>query len=333
MFGSIPNPFSKEGVGSGETSSDWLHRRVFKDDRLRFAAAGAATYFMGPQAGQAVWTMPRDRKDAPEHVGNAYWGAEQAGNEKGPEERGRELGTVQRAFMDAAYPGTNPWERLGTGQGGSAGSVAIRGQKTQERISQRTLSNQRAIAEKQAIAAIGPAVIKEHPSLATNLLRAISPMFRGGTKVQGNEMSERRFQFEQNVKAIELSIARDGVDAQVFKSVTERMAQELNEDRFDFEKAVAYTENAFKNKEAARKYVETMVSAWSSMAGNPMRALMAFLSELPGGEEGVKSYFKELREGFDRIDTLKVPAPGTVTSAPGRRGYPQKFERMRGVRK
>ena len=38
---------------------------------------------------------------------------------------GAEAGQLQKEFMDAAYPGTNPWERLHSGGGGQASPASI----------------------------------------------------------------------------------------------------------------------------------------------------------------------------------------------------------------
>ena len=51
--------------------------------------------------------------------------------------KGREAGRAQRAFMDEAYPGTNPWERLGTGQQGGVAGVSSE-QRDMTRRSQRS---------------------------------------------------------------------------------------------------------------------------------------------------------------------------------------------------
>ena len=42
---------------------------------------------------------------------------------EGPGDTGSRLGQMQKEYMDAAYPGTNPWERLGAGQSGSTAGL------------------------------------------------------------------------------------------------------------------------------------------------------------------------------------------------------------------
>lgn len=62
---------------------------------------------------------------------------------------GAELGETQKAFMDAAYPGTNAWERLGSGGGGSSSpaSIASAEIKNQRQMQAREFMQQRSLTE------------------------------------------------------------------------------------------------------------------------------------------------------------------------------------------
>jgi len=54
-------------------------------------------------------------------------------------------GTNARSFMDEAYPGTTPWERLGVSNSGSATEVQRDQSKNQARMQDKELANSRSI--------------------------------------------------------------------------------------------------------------------------------------------------------------------------------------------
>lgn len=62
---------------------------------------------------------------------------------------GTEQGLEARNFYDSAFPGTNPWERLGTGSPTSVAAVAERQQKLQKNIAHREVAARGTIAARQ----------------------------------------------------------------------------------------------------------------------------------------------------------------------------------------
>ena len=77
-----------------------------------------------------------------------------------PGQTGKELGRDAKAFYDEAFPGTNPWERLG-GSGYPGGNVTTgrEQQRTAERMQQKELATRERIADKQATAQTQSAAI------------------------------------------------------------------------------------------------------------------------------------------------------------------------------
>jgi len=60
---------------------------------------------------------------------------------------GAEAGQLQKEFMDAAYPGTNPWERLHSGGGGQASpaSIAASEQRNSRDLQAREFAQQKSL--------------------------------------------------------------------------------------------------------------------------------------------------------------------------------------------
>lgn len=304
------------GITTGDTQMRFLYERIMRNDRLKGAAAAAAYYFGGPQAGNMVWNAPNDYDDSFTYVGDKAYGKDE--EELSPEEQGRRLGVTQRSFMDAAYPGTNPWERLGTGQGGSAGSVAIKAQRTQERINRRTLSNNLQIADKQALAQVAPAVLAHHPELAGAVLAGVDPRFGSVGKNLNTNITERKFQFDKQIRTVEADIKAADVEVKGFNAMTQRFMAELESDKFDFNSAVRQAEVHLKNRELAIRYVDTIRSIYDTLSGTAWKQFRSAIDDA-AGKFGMDTFLDELRKAGKHVDTRSTPVPGNArSSAPGR---------------
>lgn len=93
-------------------------------------------------------------------------------------------GVDLRDFMDSAYPGTTPWERLGGSGGSSYGAVesADIGARLQERLQSRELRNRSEIAEGNNTATVAAAASPLGAQAVRNVLdvmHGIGPRGRG----------------------------------------------------------------------------------------------------------------------------------------------------------
>ena len=59
---------------------------------------------------------------------------------------GAQLGEAQRQYMDAAFPGTNPWERLGQSSALTPVQVAKENRRTQNQLVRQTTGAQKSVA-------------------------------------------------------------------------------------------------------------------------------------------------------------------------------------------
>lgn len=235
----------------------------------------------------------------------------------GAEYQGGRLGSAQRAFMDAAYPGTNPWERLGTGQGGAAGAVAKEGQNLQDRLNRRTLSAQKEIAEKNALATVAAPMIKEFPSMGAHILGAISEKVPTTPEAAKSAMSERRLQLDDRIRTGELAVKKEAVRIEDFKSATGRLMFQLESGRFDLETARKQFEAATKNKEVAIATVNALRQAYDSMGSNAWKAFRSTWEET--GKEP-SNLFQQLRRHVQGLKAQPTQTPGMLRmpmSAPG----------------
>ncbi|AJK28269.1 putative minor capsid protein [Eel River basin pequenovirus] len=82
---------------------------------------------------------------------------------------GADLGKDARAYFDEAFPGTNPWERLGSSYGGGAVEVAKQQTKSQEQLQARELRTREKIAKIQARAQTTSAAVAHGPEAVTAL--------------------------------------------------------------------------------------------------------------------------------------------------------------------
>lgn len=85
---------------------------------------------------------------------------------------GAALGIDQRAAMDQAFPGTNPWERLGApGYAGAGVEAAKQTGKVQQKMQDKELSTRRQIANIQADAHVQAAATSVGPRAVASALQ------------------------------------------------------------------------------------------------------------------------------------------------------------------
>ena len=82
---------------------------------------------------------------------------------------GAQLGEDAAAYFDKAFPGTNPWERLGSSYGGAGVEAARTTTKSQEKMQVKELRTREKIAKIQAGATTEAAAIAHGPSAVTSI--------------------------------------------------------------------------------------------------------------------------------------------------------------------
>ena len=237
-----------------------------------------------------------------------------------PEESGHDQGLAQKAFMDAAYPGTNAWERLGTGQAGGSGEVIREGQERQERIAERQMSMQEEIATKQAMATLAPEVMKQAPHKMEEMISRID---RGGSAVGrdlGPSIQERQLALDENIRTVQNEIASRGVDVQAMQAWTSRGMLELEQGKFDFDAQVRRAETVMKDQELAVKVTQALKETYDSLGSNPWRKFRSLVDKLDS-DVGLNDFMKRWLSSVQSIrDRPSVPMPkrryGGMTSAP-----------------
>ena len=235
---------------------------------------------------------------------------------------GREKGLAQKAFMDTAYPGTNPWERLGVGQGAISGGTTERGQDQELRIAEKNMSNQRSIARMQAAASIAPSVIAQYPEMGPHILNTLTAhnTSAGPSKSLGRE----RLSLDQRIRTFESNLKASDVDIRSFKAGTERAAYELAKERFSFEAVVKQLEVAFRDRELAQNYARLMVDARRSVSDTVWKRIMAGVDEMTEST-GVRSWLEGVRDAVNeagkRGQEPPIP-PGVSVPRSPRRALP-----------
>ena len=233
--------------------------------------------------------------------------------------RGREMGLAQKEFMDTAYPGTNPWERLGVGQGAVAGGTMERGQDQELRIAEKNMSNQRSIARMQAAATIAPSVIAQYPEMGPHILNTLTAhnTSAGPSKSLGRE----RLSLDNRIRTFEANLKASDVDIRSFKAGTERAAYELSRERWSFEAVVKQLEVAFKDRELAQNYARLMVDARRSVSDSVWKRIIAGVDEITE-VTGTRSWLEAVRDAVNEAGkrgSRPPVAPGvTLPRSPAR---------------
>ena len=83
--------------------------------------------------------------------------------------QGASLGQDMKAYMDKAFPGTNPWERLGSQYAGAGVESAKVSTKSQEKMQVKELASRERIAKIQAGATTEAAAIAHGPDAVTSI--------------------------------------------------------------------------------------------------------------------------------------------------------------------
>jgi hypothetical protein len=233
-----------------------------------------------------------------------------------PKQRGKALGQAQKGFMDAAYPGTNPWERLSSGQGGAQGSVGLTNQRTQERMNERTLNTQRDIATKQAVASIGPSIIAEYPGMAHSILERVDPGGTGSVPSSADAFRNRRLAWEQQVKSIELDLRKSEVDIKSFNAATQRLMEGLAEGRLTLDNLRFEFEKTVRDRDLALKTVETFSTAFRNLTSTQWQAAMSALAGATGAA-GLHSALGRISHAMDEAQpSFSAAQKGSVGGRP-----------------
>lgn len=223
---------------------------------------------------------------------------------------GHEMGLMQRAMMDQAYPGTNPWERLGTGQAGAQGHTEALGRNHQKRLQEQELASRDRVAQKAALAAVAPSAIQQHPEMAGPIMSQLGANVSAGPNLS-KAMSERRFAWEQRVKSVEMALRNKEVDISEFNSNTQRWMTEIAEDRLNMDEAYKEAEILLGDKNAAIAHVQALSQAFSSMEGDVWRSMMSRLGGIDS-REGIEQWFQDLQSQSEAVKEAiaDVPARG-----------------------
>ena len=165
-------------------------------------------------------------------------------------------GQEARTFMDQAYPGTNPWERLGA-QGGVA-SVAAQQQRSQRTMQSKEQSNQRYMQEKElqtrryvADKAASSRVISSGLPVGSGSVRGGLAALRGGSvadwdtavgvmvKKMPFEISQAKARTVKDVSEAPRNLAQAGLFKQQTKNLRDRLLPEINKLNAETQKALA----------------------------------------------------------------------------------------------
>ena len=130
-----------------------------------------------------------------------------------------------------------------------------------------------------------------------------------------NSVKRSRLNLDDQVQRFNALTSRGGVDVQALNAVTQRIMADLAGRRLDFDKATREADVAFRNKDQARQYVETMQKLYDSLGSNPWRALRTTMDEMRATDRGF-SLVEELGKAMSKMDLPPVRQQGM--SAPAR---------------
>lgn len=206
---------------------------------------------------------------------------------RGAKAAGERYGAAQGAAMREAYPNTNPWEQLGSGQAAMSAGQSEREMYSQERLALKTLSMNKYVADKQALASITPAILEQHPELAQRLLSEVLPGKSVGANLNtalGVEKNRREW----------------------FKASTGRLQYLLESERFEFDKVVA-------DRVWTKDQAQFLREVYESYNGNLRKALLSSLSDRQRelGKQSATDLLREAIKKFDpKSDLLERIPPG-----------------------
>ena len=241
------------------------------------------------------------------------------GGEQSAEDEGERLGRIQKAFLRTAYPGTNPWEQLGTGQGGAQGSVTERGQDIEDRMNKRTISAQREIATQSALAQLGPTVLQEYPEAAGEYVELIKNKGQSAGPNLSNSMGQKRLALDTKIRNLDIAVKQSNLKLADYDARTRRWMAQLSSGKLDLDAFRANVEAEFKDEEVANMTIRAMTDIYNATAGNPMKFLFTLgqsISEQHGGDTLLGRMLREVETRDVRLH--RRFRPSTPTSAPGR---------------
>lgn len=197
---------------------------------------------------------------------------------------GRRAGMQQRKFMDIAYPGTNPWERLGSGQGGQAAYTASQERNTQERMQQRTLSMNKYVADRNALASVAGAVASARPDAATQMYNDFAAKTGSGPLQPGKSMPEKQYQ----AKLYELGIKEKDVN--------------LKELQIGFERL-------YKDRDYAIAAANWIKGMYDSIGSNPWRTIISSLQDAGIRLTGKDNPLHQLQKAYKMVTGQEYTTP------------------------
>lgn len=192
----------------------------------------------------------------------------------GARREGKLQGRAQAAYMDQAYPATADFERLGVGQGGSAGFSSRSAEAFADRQQRRQLAVERYKADKSASASVASVIGQMRPDLLSRIGEAFGLPTGHGRSIPEQQISLQKAQLLLNL------------DQFAFKQVMDRA--HLSNDQ----------------KRVAMELVKTFADAQDKLWRDPWRALMATFGDLTQEENTV---FNALIRSMDAIAPPRRP--------------------------
>ena len=221
---------------------------------------------------------------------------------------GRDAGIAQRMMMDEAYPGTNPWERLGTGQAGAQSTTEGLNRSHQLRLQDQELASRERIAERQAMAAVAPAAIMQHPEMAAAIMGQLGANVPAGPNLS-KAMSERRFSFDKRVKDVELALQAKEVDIKSFSAETQRWMAEIAEGRLNVDEAYKEAEILLGDKNAAIAHVQALTQAFQATHGSVWKSMISGLDKINSKEE-FEAWLEKFGSTGQQLRDAQTAVPG-----------------------
>lgn len=237
---------------------------------------------------------------------------------------GTNIGELQRNMMDQAYPGTSPHERLGVGQAGVGAGANIAGQKVQERVADKTLSNQKSIAEMNNQTVLEAKTIEQYPEMAPVILQQHRRgRFPPTPKASQESIGRLRVANETVVARANSRLAQSKVGVDAFNASTSRMMQRIAQGRLDWDKHRQALELELRDKELAVKVVDMYRNLYETMGGSIFRIITSTTQEIMSKASGEMSLLSALGQAVRQHERKLGSATGFGAVAPQRGPTPR----------
>lgn len=200
-----------------------------------------------------------------------------------PIDKAKEEGRAQRAYLDEAFPGTNPWERTGASAGGVTAAVSERQRKQDLKIQEKAL-------DVQLKAAVLPPLLKDNPKLHGKALDELGMGHLATPNMAAESISSRK-------------VSVDEMNAE-----TNKIMKDIARDRLNFDKAVFEWTRIVDDRTLVTNALKVLVDMRKDDLSGWMKALRmlgAGAEDLVGGE----SYSRQLRKQLEAI-VAGEKAPG-----------------------